>query len=306
MSAKPRERISLRAHAVRLGLRLFIKRRYRREPIEVVRRRFRHMEMLVPPPPRGTKTHDFSLNGLPARTIVVREARPGADMLFLHGGAYAVGSFRNYGHFTWRLGRAARARVLALDYRKAPEHPFPAALEDALAGYRWLIDQGARPDRILVAGDSAGGGLTLALLLKLRDGGIPLPAGAVTMSPWTDLAMTGESLHSKADSDPMLVASEIPRHAAMYLDHADPRNPYASPLYGDPRGLPPTLIQAGGDEVLLDDAVRMAAKMQAAGCDVELQVWPRMPHVFQLLATVMPEARAAVAEIARFARRVLP
>ena len=306
MKPQPRQRISLRAHAVRLGLRLFVKRRYRREPIEVVRQRFKRMELLVPRPPLGTKTRNFSLNGLPARTITVRKARPGTEVLFLHGGAYSVGSFRNYGHFTWRLGKAARARVLALDYRMAPEHPYPAALNDALAAYCWLLDQGARPDRILLAGDSAGGGLTLALLLKLRDEGVPLPAGAVALSPWTDLATTGASLHTKADTDPMLVASEIPHHAAMYLGGADPRDPYASPLYGDPRGLPPTLIQAGGDEVLLDDAVRMAEKMQAAGCDVELQVSPRMPHVFQLLATVMPEAQAAVAEIARFARRVLP
>jgi len=306
MKPQPRQRISLRAHAVRLGLRLFVKRRYRREPIEVVRQRFKRMELLVPRPPLGTKTRNFSLNGLPARTITVRKARPGTEVLFLHGGAYSVGSFRNYGHFTWRLGKAARARVLALDYRMAPEHPYPAALNDALAAYCWLLDQGARPDRILLAGDSAGGGLTLALLLKLRDEGVPLPAGAVALSPWTDLATTGASLHTKADTDPMLVASEIPHHAAMYLGGADPRDPYASPLYGDPRGLPPTLIQAGGDEVLLDDAVRMAEKMQAAGCDVELQVSPRMPHVFQLLATVMPEAQAAVVEIARFARRVLP
>jgi len=306
MKPQPRQRISLRAHAVRLGLRLFVKRRYRREPIEVVRQRFKRMELLVPRPPLGTKTRNFSLNGLPARTVTVRDARPGTEVLFLHGGAYSVGSFRNYGHFTWRLGKAARARVLALDYRMAPEHPYPAALNDALAGYCWLLDQGAKPDRILLAGDSAGGGLTLALLLKLRDEGVPLPAGAVALSPWTDLATTGASLHTKADTDPMLVASEIPHHAAMYLGGADPRDPYASPLYGDPRGLPPTLIQAGGDEVLLDDGVRMAEKMQAAGCDVELQVWPRMPHVFQLLATVMPEAQAAVAEIARFARRVLP
>ena len=306
MKPRPHEPISLRAHAVRLGLRIFVKRRYRHEPIEVVRQRFKRMELLVPRPPLGTKTRNFSLNGLPARTITVRKARPGTEVLFLHGGAYSVGSFRNYGHFTWRLGKAARARVLALDYRMAPEHPYPAALNDALAAYCWLLDQGARPDRILLAGDSAGGGLTLALLLKLRDEGVPLPAGAVALSPWTDLATTGASLHTKADTDPMLVASEIPHHAAMYLGGADPRDPYASPLYGDPRGLPPTLIQAGGDEVLLDDGVRMAEKMQAAGCDVELQVWPRMPHVFQLLATVMPEAQAAVAEIARFAGRVLP
>jgi epsilon-lactone hydrolase len=306
MKSKPREHISLRARAVRLGLRLFIKSRHRTESIETVRQRFKRMEMLVPPPPLGTKTRHFRIGGLPAASIIVREARPHTDVLFLHGGAYALGSFRNYGHFTWRLGKAARARVLAIDYRLAPEHPYPAALEDALAGYRWLLAQGTDPKRIVVAGDSAGGGLTLALLLKLRDEGQPLPAGAVAMSPWTDLAMTGASLHTNADSDPMLVASEVPRLAAIYLDGADPRDPYASPLYGDPRGLPPTLIQAGGDEILRDDAVRTAHKMKAAGCDVELQISPCMPHVFQLLVTVMPEAQAAVAEVARFARRVLP
>jgi acetyl esterase/lipase len=305
MIVRKRGGISLRARLVRLGLRLF-NSQDRDEPIDVVRQRFKRMEMLVPPPPFGTKTRDFSIDGLPARTISVREARAGTELLFLHGGAYSIGSFRNYGHLTWRLGKAARARVLALDYRLAPEHSYPAALDDALAGYRWLIAQGADPKRILVAGDSAGGGLTLALLLKLRDEQLPLPAGAVAMSPWTDLAVTGASLRTNADKDPMLVASEIPRLAAMYLGGADPRDPHASPLYADPHGLPPTLIQAGGDEVLLDDAVRMADKMKAAGCEVDLQVWPRMPHAFQLLVPVMPEAQAAVAEIARFARRVLP
>jgi epsilon-lactone hydrolase len=305
-AVQPRERISVRAHAVRFGLRYFIKSRYRREPVEVVRQRFRRMELLVPPPPFGTKRRYFTIEGLPAAMVLVREARPDTAVLFLHGGAYGVGSFRNYGHFTWRLGKAARARVLAIDYRLAPEHPYPAALEDALTSYRWLLDQGTDPKRILVAGDSAGGGLTLALLLKLRDDGLTLPAAAVVMSPWTDLATTGASLHMNAEKDPMLVASEVPRLAAMYLAGADPRDPYASPLYADPHGLPPTLIQAGGDEILLDDALRMAEKMKAAGCEVELQVWPRMPHVFQLLVTVMPEAQAAVAEVARFARRVLP
>jgi monoterpene epsilon-lactone hydrolase len=301
-----RPRVSLRAKAVRLGLRFFIKRNYRREPIEVTRQRFSRMELLVPSPPRGTKVDNFRIAGQPASSIIVREARPGTNVFFLHGGAYSVGSLRNYANFTWRLGRATRARVLALDYRLAPEHPYPAALEDAMAGYRWLIEHGADPRRILVAGDSAGGGLTLALLLKLRDEKLPIPAGAVVMSPWTDLAITGRSVETNAERDPMLVASELPRLANLYLNGADALDPYASPLYADPHGLPPMLIQAGGDEILRDDAVRMAEKMKAAGCDVELHVWPGMPHVFQLLAAVMPEGQAALAEIARFAARVLP
>jgi acetyl esterase/lipase len=304
--AAARPRVSLRAQAVRLGLRFFIKRNYRREPIEVTRQRFRRMEWLVPPPPRGTKIENLRIVGQQACSITVREARPGTHVFFLHGGAYSVGSFRNYANFTWRLGRATRARVLALDYRLAPEHPHPAALEDALAGYQWLIEHGADPRRTLITGDSAGGGLTLALLLKLRDDKRPLPAGAVAMSPWTDLAITGASVETNAVRDPMLVASELPRLAKLYLGGADAHDPYASPLYADPHGLPPVLIQAGGDEILRDDAVRMAEKMKAAGCEVELHVWPGMPHVFQLLAAVMPEAQGALAEIARFTERVLP
>jgi acetyl esterase/lipase len=298
--------ISLRARLARLGLRAFVKRNSKPEPIEAVRARFRRMEWLIPYPPRGTTVDDLQIAGRPASLIVVREARPDAGLLYLHGGAYAVGSFSTYRHFTWRIGRAARARVLAIDYRLAPEHRFPAALDDALAAWRWLLDRGTDPKRMLVAGDSAGGGLALALLLKLRDDGLPLPAGAVALSPWTDLAGTGETIATNAARDPMLVASETARLARSYLGEADARNPYASPLYGDPHGLPPTLIQVGSDEILRDDAVRMAEKMKAAGCDVELQVWPQMPHVFQLLAAVMPEAQAAVAEIGRFATRVVP
>jgi epsilon-lactone hydrolase len=306
MTPHPRERISLRTRAIRAGLRFFIKSGYRREPVELARQRFRRMEWLVPPPPLGSRTDHLQIGGVPAAMISVRESRPDCSVLFLHGGAYTIGSFRNYGHFTWRIGRAARARVLAIDYRLSPEHPFPAALEDAMSAYRWLVERGSTPRRMLIMGDSAGGGLTLALLLKLRDEGAPLPTGAVAMSPWTDLALTGASLHTNAVRDPMVVASEVSRFAQMYLGDADPRDPYVSPLYGDPRGLPPTLIQAGEDEVLLDDAIRMAQKMKGAGCDVELQVWSGMPHVFQLLVPVMPEANAAVEQIGAFANRVLP
>ena len=151
-----------------------------------------------------------------------------------------------------------------------------------------------------IAGDSAGGGLALAAMLKLRDERLAMPAAAAVMSPWTDLALSGASFRTNAESDPMLIAEDVPRFAAAYLAGTDARHPYASPLYADVHGLAPTLIQAGGDEILRDDAVRMAEKMRAAGCDVELQVWPAMPHTWQLLAPVLPEAREAIDEIARF------
>ena len=215
------------------------------------------------------------------------------------------GSPRLYRHFTWRMADAARARVLIIDYRLAPEHPFPAALDDAVTAWRWLLDNGGSPSSMAIAGDSAGGGLALATMMKLPGEGLPLPAAAAVMSPWTDLALTGPSLHINAAADPMLVAADVLRFAVGYLGGADARNPYASPLYGDPRGLPPTLIQAGGDEILRDDAVRMAEKMRSVGCDVELQVWPQMPHTWQLLAPVLPEAREAIDEVARFFARHL-
>ena len=220
-------------------------------------------------------------------------------MLFLHGGGYNSGSPAMYRHFTWRIAEAARARVLAIDYRLAPEHPFPAALDDAIAAYRWLLGR-TDAQHIAVMGDSAGGGLALALLLRLRDAREPLPAAAVALSPWADLALTGASLVSNAVSDPMLNADDLPHIAAGYLAGADAHNPYASPLYGDFAGLPPTLLQVGSDEILRDDAVRVSEAMRRAGCRGECQVWPRMPHVWHLMAAVLPEARCAIAMIGNF------
>jgi acetyl esterase/lipase len=205
-----------------------------------------------------------------------------------------------YRDFIWRLAAAARAQVFIIDFRLAPEHPFPAALEDAVKAYRALVAEGADPRQMAVVGESSGGGLALALLLKLRDEGSRLPAAAVALSPWTDLALTGPSLRLNADADAMIRSEEAPRLARYYLAGTDPRTPYASPLYGDPTGLPPTLIQVGSDEVLLDDSVRMAERMRAAGCQVELEIWPRMPHAWHLWARLVPEARAAIERIGAF------
>ena len=295
-----RRRLSLRARLARIGFRLFMKKSEADLSFDEIRQRFARMERLTPRPPRGTRTTSVNAGGVPGLLVETAASRPDRHLLYLHGGAYAFGSPQLYRHFTWRVANAARARVLIIDYRLAPEHPFPAALDDAVAAWRWLLDGGAQPAAMTMAGDSAGGGLALVAMLKLRDEGLPLPAAAAVMSPWTDLALTAASFRDNAGSDPMMIAEDVPRFAAAYLGGTDARNPYASPLYADLRGLPPTMIQAGGDEILRDDAVRIAEKMRAAGCDVELQVWPAMPHTWQLLAPVLPEAREAIDEIARF------
>jgi epsilon-lactone hydrolase len=275
------DRSSFRAELVRLGGRWMLKHRTRNDAtVEQKRRRAAAAQRLVPGPPTGTRTIAVDAGGVRADRISTRSSQSGHYVLFLHGGGFIAGSPSLYRQLTWRIASAARARVLSLDYRLAPEHPFPAALDDAVAAYRWLLAQGAGAGRIAVMGDSAGGGLALSLLLRLRDEGVPLPAAAVALSPWTDLALTGRSFTTNAG--------------------ADPRSPYASPLYGEPAGLPPTIIQVGSDEVLRDDAVRMAERMRAAGCRVELEIWPRMPHVWHLFAPVMPEAHRAILRIGSF------
>ena len=297
--------MSLRAELLRLGLR-WSKRRAGPDPeIASIRARLEAIKRIVPGPPKGTQATKVDAGGVKAVLVAMPQSRRDRHVLYLHGGAYSYGSPSHYRDFIWRIAAAAAARVLCIDYRLAPEHPFPAALDDAISAYRWLLADGAAPARTAVMGNSAGGGLVLATLLRLRDEGLPLPGAAVVMSPWTDLALTGASLRTNAAADPMLKAEQAPTLASYYLGGADPRNPYASPLYGDPAGLPPTLIQVGSDEILRDDAVRMADKMRAAGCRVEIEVWPRMPHVWQMYARVVPEARQAVERIGAFLRKEL-
>jgi epsilon-lactone hydrolase len=293
--------LSLRARIMRACLRVLVKRRLRADPsIEGARRRLELLGRLVPGPPRGTETIAVDAGGVKADRVATPASRHDRHVLYLHGGSYVAGWPGIYRDLTWRLATLCRARVLCIDYRLAPEHPFPAALDDAVAAYRWLLAQGADPHRIALMGDSAGGGLVFATMLRLRDEGVELPAAAVAVSPWTDLALTGESLRSNAAIDPLVPVELAPRAVDLYLAGADPRNPYASPLYGDPTGLPPALILVGGDDVLRDDAVRMADKMRAAGCRVEIEVWPHMWHVWLMLMRVMPEAKAAIVRIARF------
>ena len=293
--------MSLRAELLRLGIRMFLRRHaHQRFDLDEWRRSMERMKYLVPAPPRRCETVELNIGALIVYRVSTPKSQSDRNLLYLHGGAYVSGAPDHYRHFTWRLADVLKACIWVLDYRLAPEHPFPAALEDAAAAYRWLAERTPDKRQLFVMGDSAGGGLTLGLLMKLRDEDKPLPARAVALSPWTDLAMTGASLRSNASADPMLNADDFPKLADYYLAGADPRTPYASPLYGDTSQLPQVLIQVGSDEILLDDAVRMAEMLRRHNPRSRVEVWPRMPHVWHLFVPVLPEARQAIARVADF------
>jgi monoterpene epsilon-lactone hydrolase len=231
---------------------------------------------------------------------------PGSDLsrvlLFFHGGGYCSGSIVSHRGMVTEVGRSARVRTLAVAYRLAPEHPFPAALEDARAAYGFLLDHGIAAPRIVVGGDSAGGGLTLALMTSLRDAGERLPGCAWLVSPWVDLQMTGASLAEKANVDPLISKPYLEELASAYLAGADPANPLVSPLTADLAGLPPLLVQVGSAETLLDDAVRIAQRAGAADVRINLEIWPHMIHAWHLWAAQLEEGRRAIASAGAFIR----
>jgi epsilon-lactone hydrolase len=295
--------MSLRAELLRLALRWSKRRPAPASDILALRRQLDRVKRWIPGPPAGTEETQLDAGGVPAVCVTTPRSLANRHVLYLHGGAYNYGAPEFYRDFIWRIATAASARVLCIDYRLAPEHPFPAAVDDAAAAYRWLVADGAAPQQTALAGDSAGGGLVFALLLRLRDDGMPLPAAAAALSPWTDLTISGQSYRINDARDPMLRTADAARFASSYLAGADPRHPYASPLHGDPAGLPPSLIQVGSDEIMYDDAVGMNAKLRAAGCRAEIEIWPRMPHVWPLFARVVPEGRRAVARIGSFLQK---
>ena len=271
--------------------------------IEEQRANFEQMAQFFPLAP-DLKCEPVDAGGVPAEWI----STPGADddrvIFYIHGGGYAIGSINTHRQMIACLSRAAGARALAINYRLAPEHPFPAAVEDATAAYRWLLSTGVDPARTVIAGDSAGGGLTVATLVALRDAGAPLPAAAVCISPWVDMEGLGESMISRAEVDhPMVQREPLLRMAEAYLGGAHPRTPLAAPLYADLFGLPPLLIQVGTAETLLDDSTRLAERARAAGVDVTLEPWDDMIHVWHFLAAMLPEGQQAIDRIGEFIRK---
>ena len=255
--------------------------------------------------PAGVTYEDITVDGVPAQWVNPDGADLRRVLLYFHGGGFCFCSMHSHRKLVGHLAKAAGCRALNVDYRLAPEHPHPAALTDALTAYRWLLEHGTEARGVIVAGDSAGGGIALALLVNARDMGLQLPAAGVLCSPWVDLAMTGDSVTTRADVDVRQDPVSTKWCAKLFLAGQSPRDPYASPLYADLTGLPPLYVQAGDWDILVDDATRLADRARCAGVDVRLDVFPEMLHAHQIWAGNMPEADAAVARIGDYARQHL-
>lgn len=250
--------------------------------------------------PRGVARERVDMGGVPGLRLAPADARPGDAMLFLHGGAYVIGGPASHAKLAAHLAHASRSATYFVDYRLAPEHPFPAALDDALAAYRWLIGQAPAPRRIVIAGDSAGGGLALAAAMSIRDAQLPAPAALVLISPWADLTLSGASHASKAAADPMLRAAWLKDSAARYAGARPLDDPLLSPVFGNLAGLPPVLVQVGSEEILLSDAESLCQGIRQAGGRAELRRYDGLWHDFQAHAGLLAESDAALAEIGAF------
>jgi monoterpene epsilon-lactone hydrolase len=279
-------------------LRLIVKRRLGR--VTSPQQARLQMERVASPLPSGARHEAATLGGIGGEWVTASGV-PDGTLLYLHGGGYFAGSPRTHRAITGALAKQG-FRVFTADYRLAPEHPFPAAVDDALSVYRAMLAEGISPMTFVVAGDSAGGGLVVATLLAAKAAGLPMPSSALLFSPWTDLAGTGDSVRTNLRRDPMLRGERLDEVTGFYANGADPKNPLISPLYGDLAGLPPLCIQVGETEVLRDDSTRLAERASAAGVKVYLKIWKNVPHVWQIFQAFLPEARAALAEASAFAK----
>lgn len=250
------------------------------------------------PLPKSVVCQPVDVKGVSSEWIIPQDTTRGV-ILYLHGGAYTLGSVAVHRELIARLVCSTQRKALAINYRLAPENPFPAALDDALSAYDWLLEQGVSPANIVIAGDSAGGGLALSTLVVLRDGGMPLPSAAVCFSPWLDLTLSGISVRTKASVDPILNSAILERFARAYAKDQQLSHPLISPLFADLHGLPPILVQVGSDEILLDDSIRLAKNFREVGGNAILQTWDGLFHVFQMFS-FLPEASSSFEKVALF------
>ncbi len=256
-------------------------------------------------PASDVTVFEIDAAGVPCQWITAPDVPQDRLIIYFHGGAYAACSPTTHQDLISRLSRASGAAALGVDYRLPPEHPFPAAVDDALASYNWALGHGFEPSNIVLAGESAGGGLVLAVLLNARDAGVPLPAAGVCFSPWVDLECTGESMAANDHLDDFIKYGGLAARAESYLSGADPKNPLASALYADLHGLPPLLVHVGSAETLLDDSTRLASLAKEAGIDLTLKVWDDMVHVWQAFASILPEGQQSMEETGVFIRERL-
>lgn len=252
--------------------------------------------------PDGTEVEPATVGGVPGEWVRARRARGDAALLYLHGGGYVLGSPRSHRHLAAAISDATGLPLFVAEYRLAPEHPFPAAVEDAVAAYKGLLDSGLAPAKLAIAGDSAGGGLTITTLVALRERNLPLPACAVTISAWGDLTQGGEAYRTRGQRDPMIRKEALDGMALAYLAGQDPKSPLASPLFADLAGLPPLLLQVGSEEALHDDTSALAARADAAGVDVSVEAWGGMMHVWHFFHPMLSEGRDAIARIGTFVK----
>lgn len=271
-----------------------------RESDIIGNRKFLERAMGIPLLSYPSRKYDVIAGTLPALWVYPFKSRPGPVILYLHGGGYVIGSPSTHLSLVARILRHTGGRALLLDYRLAPENPFPAQREDACEAYKWLLESGIKSSEIVIAGDSAGGGLTVATVQSLRDTGVPLPACCVCLSPWTDMSISGASITNKAKRDVMLTKEIILFYAKAFAGSKSLSDPEISPLFNDMHCLPPFLIQVGSDEILLDDSVRLAEKIKSAGGQVDLNIYSKMFHCFQVAAGVLQPAREALREMASF------
>ncbi|MEJ2172823.1 MAG: alpha/beta hydrolase [Woeseiaceae bacterium] len=296
---------SLRAQLMRAVTgRYFQSIKASRTDVQAMRRRWHTLAHILPVA-RGVARRGAHIAGLKAEWLTPDGAARDKALLYLHGGAYVMGNCSTHRQLASHIARAAGVPAVLPEYRLAPEHPFPAAVNDAIAAYRALLAMGFSPEDIVIAGDSAGGGLSMSMLLALRDAGDALPRAACLLSPWLDLAGSGESMRTRAGRDPWFRPEFLPLISRYYCDETELRNPLVSPVYANLSNLPPLYIQVGDDELLLSDSTRIAEAARSAGVDVELEVWPDMWHVFQAFMHQVPESRKAIRKIGAYMRRAL-
>jgi acetyl esterase/lipase len=270
------------------------------DDVQAFRQRMDSANGLMPKLPKDALVEKVDVDGIPCEWVSSSAADSHRILMYLHGGGYVFGGFDSHRDLAFRLSKASGMRVLLVGYRLAPENPFPAAVEDAAGCYRWLLTQGYEPGKIAIGGDSAGGGLTLSTLVNLKNLGVAQPAGAILLSPWLDLTVSGSSVATNARVDAMLSPVSLDSFARLYLGELDRKAPLASPLFADLSGLPAMLVHVGSTEVLLSDAQRLVENIEKAGGEIALDIWPKMPHVFQLFSGRIPEGKAAIEQLGQF------